>query len=260
MNYRLINGLTAFFTLATVGLTLLFFDTVKAESPMQDEEFSVMRQRQDMVMQIGLQAQFNREQTGIGAIDQRVLDAFRRVPRHHFVPPHLSEIAYRSHPLPLMADQNLTAPYIAALMTHLLRIVPGDQVFETGTDSGYQAAILSELGASVYSVEIVEPLHRVAARLLPSLGYEDIHLALGDGYYGWADDRVMFDSILIKEATADIPVPLLNRLKPGGRMVLPLGPPSGQKITVLVKHEDGSFDLFPVMDVTFSPFQGGQRI
>ncbi len=222
----------------------------------QEEAFAAARKELAVHIQ---QAASGFPALGPAGVDARVLDAFAKVPRHRFVPGLLVPFAYRDVPLPLGFGQNLTQPSVLALMTQVLQIKPGQRVFETGTDSGYQAAILAELGAEVYSMEIVQPLLEIARLLLPLLGYKNITLAQGDGSFGWAE-KAPFDAIMVKESAPEIPPALWQQLKPGGRMVIPLGPPQGpQQLTLAIKHADGRVDLRPLMPVRFAPFQGGER-
>lgn len=215
--------------------------------------------RLEMVREIEAAAAGLGAMTGYPRIDARVLAAFARVPRDRFVPRHLAPFAYADTPLPLGHGQNLTQPFLLALMLQALALKPGERVFETGTDSGYLAALLAELGAEVFSMEIVEPLLDVARRLLPELGYA-VALRHGDGYYGWAEAGP-YDAMLIKESAVDIPGGLWRQLKPGGRMVIPLGPPDdGQMLTLVIKESDGRSRRVPLMPVRFAPFQGGSRI
>lgn len=216
-------------------------------------------ERREMVRQIEASIMETSRMTGIGRLDRRVLDAFAKVPRHLFVPPQLVEQAYNNSPLPLGEGQNLTQPAIAALMTEALSIKPGETVFETGTDTGYQAAILAELGAKVASMEIIEPLYRVAREAVPKAGYPGVALRLGDGYYGWASAGP-FDAILVKESAPEPPPALVQQLKIGGHMVIPLGPAEGPQIlTLLIKGTDGRLARRPLLPVFFTPFQGGTR-
>ena len=216
--------------------------------------------RQEMVRQIEYATAIFGQVTGVPVIDRRVLEAYAKVPRHRFVPPALVPYAYNNMPLPLGFEQNLTQPSLLALMTQVLQLKPGDRVFETGTDTGYQAAILAELKAQVYSVEIVEPLLNIAKQLLPALGYGNVALQLGDGYHGWAEHGP-YDAMLIKESVDDIPGGLWQQLKPGGRMVIPLGPRDGdQVLTLAIKGKDGRVERIPLLPVRFAPFQGGRRI
>jgi protein-L-isoaspartate(D-aspartate) O-methyltransferase len=199
-------------------------------------------------------------QTGIAAIDPRVLDAMREVPRHAFVPEVLRPWAYHPQPLPITPEQNLAAPLLIALMTHLAEVQPDDVVFETGTGEGYHAAVLSKLAAHVYSVEVIEPLADYASRLLKELGYGNVDVLAGDGYYGWSEHGP-YDAIVVKEAIDHLPQPLLSQLKRGGRLVIPLGPPDGpQYLTLVRRDEAGKLGQQRIMPVRFSPLQGGERL
>jgi protein-L-isoaspartate(D-aspartate) O-methyltransferase len=215
--------------------------------------------RNEMVRIIELETMMLSAQTGITEIDPRVLDAMREVPRHAFVPEALRAYAYGNHPLPVGHEQNIAAPFLAALMTHLAHVEAGDVVFETGTDVGYQAALLANLGADVYSVEVVAPLADQATRLLKELGYDHVYVLESDGYYGWPA-HAPFDAIIVKEAIDHVPPPLLGQLKRGGRLVMPLGPSGGpQYLTVVTKGVDGKVSERHIMPVRFSPLQGGER-
>lgn len=213
-----------------------------------------------MVEAIRTQTPVLAPETGIEDIDARVLDAMAKVPRHVFVPEPLRRFAYGDHPLPVSPEQNIAQPLIVAMMTHMAAIEPGDTVYETGTGAGYHAAILAELGARVWSVELVEPLARRAAETLAAEGYEAVTVRVGDGYDGWPEVGP-FDAIIIKESLDHIPRGLVRQLKPGGRLVLPLGPAGGvQKLSVITKQADDGVAVREVLDVQFSPFQGGDRI
>jgi protein-L-isoaspartate(D-aspartate) O-methyltransferase len=215
--------------------------------------------RHEMVRIIEAQVAMLSAETGIKAVDPRVLEVMREVPRHVFVPEPLRAYAYGDHPLPVSPEQNIAAPLLVALMTHLAAIKSGDVVFETGTDVGYQAALLSGLGAEVYSVEVVETLADEAERLLKDLHYDNVHVQEGDGYFGWAA-HAPYDAMIIKEAIDHVPWPLLGQLKRGGRMVMPLGPAGGpQYLTLIVKGADGKVREQRIMPVRFSPLQGGER-
>ena len=157
-----------------------------------------------MVRIVELQIATMGAEIGIEQLDPRVLDAMREVPRHAFVPEPLRAYAYGDHPLPVSPDQNIAAPLLAALMIHFADVKAGDVVFETGTDVGYQAALLSSLGAEVYSVELEEPLADQAARLLKELHYDSVHVQASDGYYGWAA-HAPYDAMIIKEAIDHVP-------------------------------------------------------
>ena len=223
----------------------------------QEEVFAAARK--ELVIRIQQAALGIAAMTGAAGIDARVLDAFGKVPRHRFVPGLLVPFAYQDVPLPLGYGQNLTQPSLLALMTQVLEIKAGQRVFETGTDTGYQAAILAELGAEVFSMEIVQPLLEIARALLPALGYLGISLAQGDGSSGWAE-KAPFDAIMVKESAPEIPPALWRQLKAGGRMVIPLGPPEGpQVLTLVIKRANGSIERRPLLPVRFAPFQGGER-
>lgn len=216
--------------------------------------------RQEMLRAIGARAEATAAVTGVEQIDQRVLDAMAAVPRHLFVPDPLAPYAYLPTPLPLGYGQNIASPYLVALMTHLADIGPQARVFETGTGSGYHAAVLARLGASVVSVEVVPEIAGEARLHLARAGVDRIETHIGDGYYGWPAGAP-YDVILVKEALDHLPEPLIEQLAPGGRMVLPLGPLDGnQQLTVIRKGADGTLDRRQVLSVRFSPLQGGQRI
>ena len=160
---------------------------------------------------------------GYGIEDLAVIQAMRTVPRHRFVPPEYWDQAYENHPLPIGYGQTISQPYIVALMTEALELEPGDRVLEIGTGSGYQAAVLTELGMEVYSIEIVGPLADSAATILEELGYPNLHLKHADGYFGW-EEAAPFDAIIVTAAPDHVPRPLLGQLKVGGILVIPVGP------------------------------------
>jgi protein-L-isoaspartate(D-aspartate) O-methyltransferase len=192
---------------------------------------------------------------GRGVEDARVLEAMRKVPRHELVPADLRDLAYGDHPLPIGYDQTISQPYIVAVMSEAAQVGPGDKVLEVGTGSGYQAAVLAEMGAEVYSIEIVEPLARRTAGDLERLGYGRIHLRTGDGYRGWPE-AAPFDAILVTAAPPEVPPPLVEQLAVGGRLVIPVGDEGAvQELRVITRTEEGatSEDLFPVM---FVPMTG----
>lgn len=215
--------------------------------------------RHEMVRIVELQASMLSAETGIAELDARVLDAMREVPRHAFVAEPLRPYAYGDHPLPVSHDQNIAAPLLVALMTHVVAPRPDDVVYETGTGAGYHAAVLSLLVREVYSVEVDEPLADRAERLLKDLHYDNVHVQASDGYFGWTA-HAPYDAMIIKEAIDHIPPPLLGQLKRGGRMVLPLGPARGpQYLTLVTKDADGQVSEQRIMPVRFSPLQGGER-
>ena len=217
-------------------------------------------ERAEMVRLIELETLLLSGETGVAEIDARILAALGQVPREAFVPEPLRAYAYAPHPLPVGHEQNLAAPFLVALMTQLVAPEAGDVVFETGTGAGYHAAVLSLLAAEVYSVEVVTPLVERAARLLKELGYDNVSVREGDGYFGWPAEGP-FDAMVIKEALDHVPPPLLQQLKRGGRMVLPLGPARGpQYLTLVTRDAEGKVSERRIMPVRFSPLQGGERL
>ncbi|MDF1852864.1 MAG: protein-L-isoaspartate(D-aspartate) O-methyltransferase [Verrucomicrobiales bacterium] len=189
--------------------------------------------------------------------DERVLKAMAKVPRHEFVPKWQQRFAYEDRPLAIGYDQTISQPFIVAYMTEQLQPRPEDKVLEVGTGSGYQAAVLAELVDEVYSIEIVEPLAEEAARTLKRLGYENVHTRAGDGYKGWPE-KAPFDAIIVTCAPEEIPEALVEQLKEGGRMMIPVGPVEApQKLYLLEKRND-RIEKKAVMDVRFVPMTGGE--
>ena len=223
---------------------LLFVSTVVADQPHGDDA-----RRAAMVEEI--RAMY-RAQGGTAA-DARVLEAVGRVPRHEFVPPNLVGRAYGNPPLPIGEDQTISQPYIVALMTDLARIRKGDRVLEVGTGSGYQAAILAEMGATVHTIEILPGLAATARERLARLGYGKVHVVVGDGYEG-IPAQAPFNAILVTAGASHVPPALVRQLRPGGRMVIPVGEAmSVQELTVVEKAEDGRITTSKVLPVRFVP-------
>ena len=190
------------------------------------------------------------------SLDRRVLDAMARVPRHEFVPPHVVEMAYQNRPLPIGHGQTISQPYIVAIMTDLLDIEPGQRILEVGTGSGYQAAVLAEIGTRVWSIEIIPALGQQAQARLQRLGYDKIEVRLGDGYYGWPE-QAAFDAIIVTAAASHIPPPLLQQLKPGGKMIIPVGSLfSTQQLILITRGENDEFITRQVLPVRFVPLTG----
>lgn len=191
-----------------------------------------------------------------GIRDPAVLAALRAVPRHLFVPPEWRAYAHEDGPLPIGHDQTISQPYIVAAMTELLGVQPGDVVLEVGTGSGYQAAVLAGIVGRVYTIEIVEPLARSAEQRLRELGYTNVQVRAGDGYLGWPE-AAPFDGIIVTAGAEHVPQPLLDQLKPGKRMVIPVGASlHNQSLKVITKLQDGRVDEQDVMAVRFVPLTG----
>ena len=190
-------------------------------------------------------------------VDESVLQAMMRVERHEFVPEKSRSQAYRNHPLPIGHGQTISQPYIVAVMTDLVKITPNNTVLEIGTGSGYQAAVLAELVERVYSIEIVEPLAQQVKERLARLGYANITTRLGDGYYGW-EEHAPFDSIIVTAAASHVPPPLVTQLKPGGRMVIPVGGPFQVQFLLLIEKDlQGEVTSRQIAAVRFVPLTGG---
>lgn len=188
-----------------------------------------------------------------GIRDPDVLGAMRTVPRHRFVPERYVDQAYEDHPLPIGYGQTISQPYIVALMTEAVKVEPGDRVLEIGTGSGYQAAVLAELGAEVYTVEIIPDLAERAERQLREAGYTDVHVRAADGYFGW-EAHAPYDAIVVTAAPDHLPQPLVNQLKDEGRLVIPIGPPGSYQTLWLYEKRDGELDAYSMGAVLFVPF------
>ena len=197
-----------------------------------------------------------RDYTGLDAFSKAVMTAVEQVPRHEFVPWHMRKYAYLNRPWPIGHDQTISQPYIVALMTELANIDGDAVVLEIGTGSGYQAAVLGEIARQVYSIEIVEPLGRRAQRTLQRLGYDNIEVRIGDGYHGWPE-AAPFDAILVTAAPEQVPQPLLDQLRPGGRLVIPVGEQGAvQTLKVLEKDARGVIHERSALPVSFVPLTG----
>lgn len=217
------------------------------------------RERQAMVDTVAAIARETQRETGRAALSERVLAAMGKVPRHKFVPPAEERYAYHDRPLPIGDGQTISQPFIVALMTDLLELEAGDKVLEVGTGSGYQAAVLAELAHSVYTIEIVPQLGQEANTRLAALGYRNVATRVGDGYQGWAE-HAPFDAIMVTAGAAEIPSPLIEQMKPGGRMVIPVGPQWwGQDLQLIAKDKAGGITRRSVLAVRFVPLTGGPR-
>jgi protein-L-isoaspartate(D-aspartate) O-methyltransferase len=237
---RLIVLLTALAVLATMPV-----------GPLAAQDRSTQRAR--MLTEIAAMARASGGTTGRPVLSEAVMAAMERVPRHRFVPASQEAFAYENRPLPIGEGQTISQPFIVALMTDLLAPRAGDVVLEVGTGSGYQAAVLAGLVRKVHTIEIVEPLARRAMQVLAELGYRNVEVRIGDGYNGWPE-AAPFDSIIVTAAPAEVPKPLIDQLKPGGRMVIPAGRASDRQDLLLVeKRPDGTTTTKRTLPVRFVP-------
>lgn len=190
-----------------------------------------------------------------GVTDERVLAAIGRVPRHAMIPAELRDVAYENRPLPIGYEQTISQPYVVAVMTELAELEPPCRVLEVGTGSGYQAAVLAELGCEVFTIEIVEPLADTARAVLAELGYTRVHVRAGDGYRGWPE-HAPFDAVIITAAPPSIPEPLIEQLRVGGTLVAPIGPEGRTQRLVAVRRTESGLERRSVMPVLFVPMTG----
>jgi protein-L-isoaspartate(D-aspartate) O-methyltransferase len=211
--------------------------------------------RQQMIAVIAAETVFLTGELGRAALGARVLEVMAKVPRHDFVPVEVRAYAYVNSPLPIGCNKTISQPFIVALMTDLLDLQPGDRVLEIGTGLGYQAAILSALVREVYSVEIIEELAQQAKRRLAREGCGNVQLRLGNGFYGWPE-HAPFDKIIVTAGTDLVPPPLLNQLKPSGRMVIPTGLPDSQQLVLVEKDANGRIKTKNILRVRFSLLEG----
>jgi protein-L-isoaspartate(D-aspartate) O-methyltransferase len=237
-----------------LALALLAAGCIGSSAALCADDFAEARRR--MVETIRDMAAQMPAAQGRERLAPRVLAALDRVPRHEFVAPALRAEAYQNRPLPIGHGQTISQPYIVALMTDLLGVGEGDVVLEVGTGSGYQAAVLAELVRAVYSIEIIEPLAVEARARLARLGYRNVTVRHGDGYYGW-QAHAPFDGIVVTAAAGHIPPPLVRQLKPGGRMVIPVGEQfMVQQLVLVEKDAAGKITARQLLPVRFVPLTG----
>ncbi len=226
----------------------------------QDQIAARAAERAALLDRIEEEIEATADMTGVERLPERVRAAMLKVPRHLFVPESHRGAAYGNHPLPIGAGQTISQPYIVALMTALCGAGPGKRVLEIGTGCGYQAAVLAESGAEVWSIEFVKSLAEQAAARLAALGYEQVHTRCGDGRQGWPEEAP-FDGILVTAAAPKLPPAYLEQLAPGGRLVIPVGPTGlnaqaffgGQELQVIEKDEKGAVARKSVLPVAFVP-------
>jgi len=224
--------------------SIFFMGLFQSDSLPTEAEF--LNQRHQMV---------EHDIMGRGIGDRSVLAAITKVKRHLFVPESVRSASYRDYPLPIGEGQTISQPYIVALMTEQLKLKTGDKVLEIGTGSGYQAAVLAELGTDVRSVEIRKGLAESARRRLLELGYKGVKVKFGDGYFGWSEEGP-FDAIMVTAAANHIPPPLIRQLKEGGRLIIPLGSTTYYQTLTVVTKIKGNLDVRQIMGVTFVPMVG----
>jgi len=219
-----------------------------------------MKDLQRMLNDIEMEVHLTRHLIGKNSFDDRVMAAMKKVPRHEFLPPDLRYCAYDNGPAPIGSGQTISQPYIVALMSDLLATKPSDIILEIGTGSGYQAAVLSQLVQQVYSVEIIEDLATNARKHLCKLGYNNIEVRNDDGYFGWPE-HVPYDGIIVTAAAPHIPQPLIDQLRTGARLVIPVGfPYSYQELMVVEKKAKGEIETQMVLGVSFVPLTGDHDI
>jgi protein-L-isoaspartate(D-aspartate) O-methyltransferase len=247
MNYRT----SAVFIAAA---SWLFLSGWGSHPPAPEQDYAAMREQ--MVKEIEADVRYTSRYIGRKVLDTRVMEAVGRVPRHEFVPQEERPHAYENRPLPIGWGQTISQPYIVALMSDLMRPNASARVLEIGTGSGYQAAILGELVDQVYTIEIVDALADEARERLHRLGYDNVTVRLGDGYYGW-EEHAPFDAIIVTAASPRIPPPLIEQLKPGGVMVIPVGHRFlTQQLTLVEKGDNGEISTRLVLPVAFVPLTG----
>ena len=211
-----------------------------------------------MVAEVEAMYAATRDLTGLPAMSPQVRAALGKVERHRLVPPEQRALAYRNHPLPIGRGQTISQPYIVALSTDLIAPQPQHVVLEIGTGSGYQAAVLAETVARVFSIEIIDSLGKEAEENLKNLGYRNLEIRIGDGYRGWPE-KAPFDAIVVTAAAPQVPEALLAQLKPGGRMVIPVGEAGGaQELLLVVKTAEGKIERRKILPVRFVPLVPGR--
>ncbi|TAN66324.1 MAG: protein-L-isoaspartate(D-aspartate) O-methyltransferase [Methylobacter sp.] len=211
---------------------------------------------QRMLNDIDMEVNLTRHLTGKDSLDDRVMAAMKQVPRHEFLPADLRYLAYDNGPAPIGSGQTISQPYIVALMSDLLDTKPTDTLLEIGTGSGYQAAVLSKLVAQVYSLEIIEDLAVKSHNRLNRLGYNNVAVRNDNGYFGW-QEHAPFDGIIVTAAAPHIPQPLIDQLRIGARLVIPVGLPySYQKLMLVEKKANGDLDIQTILGVSFVPLTG----
>ena len=212
-------------------------------------------ERREMIAAIKVIAQHLAGEIGKTSLDDRVLMAMAKVPRQEFVPIEIQPYAYLNRPLPIGFDKTISQPLMVAVMTDMLELKPDDTVLEIGTGLGYQSAVLAELASKIYTVEIIDELARPAVQRLKQEGYTNVEVRVGNGYFGWPE-HAPFDKVMVTAAPDLIPPPLINQLKAGGRMVIPVGLPDAQRLVLVEKDVSGKVRTKEIMQVLFSLLEG----
>lgn len=229
------------------GLLILFFCLVPVLAYWRSQEPDAYAEKRRRMV--------SEQLAGRDISDPRVLEAMRKVPRHLFVLPGYRDQAYEDYPLPIEEGQTISQPYIVALMTQWLGLRQGEKVLEVGTGSGYQAAVLAEMGTRVFSIEINERLAAQAARTLHALGYDQVQVRAGDGYRGWPEEAP-FDAVMVTCAAPEIPSPLVEQLGEGGRLIIPLGGARHFQVLTVLHKKDGKLRKKEISGVRFVPMTG----
>jgi len=238
------------------GRTLTAVSIIASVAALASAADRYAQARRSLIHEIEGDVRATSELIGRTKLDERVLNAMEEVPREEFVPKAFRASAYENRPLPIGYGQTISQPYIVAIMTDLIRPAKGEKVLEVGTGSGYQAAILSKLVGEVYTIEIIPELAKSAEKRLGALGMGNIKVRTGDGYYGWKDAGP-FDGIVVTAAASQIPPPLVAQLKPGGRMIIPVGGPfQTQQLVLVTKDAKGKTKLEQLLPVRFVPLTG----
>ena len=234
-----------------LGLTIIASFKVRA-----DEDYE--KRRSEMVSEIEQEVHLTSSSLQKASLEKRVINALLMVPRHEFVPVDQRPFAYENRPLPIGYGQTISQPYIVAIMTDLLELEPAHRVLEIGTGSGYQAAILAELVSEVYTMEIIGALADQAKERFKRLGYAKINTRFGDGYYGW-ETFAPFDAIVVTAAADHVPPPLIKQLKPGGKMIIPVGGKfTVQQLVLIEKDRNSKISLRQILPVAFVPLTRGE--
>jgi len=238
----------------TIFIFIVLLVSTSLNADMSQKEYK--HKRKQMIETIKKETKATSKYLGTKTLDPKVIDAMQSVKRDQFVPKQYQEKAYENRPLPIGYGQTISQPYMVAIMTDLLALKESDTVLEVGTGSGYQAAILVQIVKKVYTLEIIEPLGLEAKQRLEKLGYKNIEVQIADGYYG-LKNRAPFDAIIVTAAAGQIPPPLLKQLKPGGRMVIPVGSQFFvQQLILIQKDTNGKISLKQILPVKFVPLTG----